>query len=411
VRLNERAVAALKPGQKLHEVWEDHRPGFGVRISPSGLKSFVFLYRFHGRRRRITLGTWPDTSLAEARAARAEAKAAIARGEDPGALRAAAREARRQGVTVDELADVYLERHAQRKKRSWKEDRRQLAKDVRPRWGARKASDIARKDIIGLLNSIVDRGAPIQANRTLACIRKLFAFGVKQALIAASPCVQIDAPAREERRQRVLTEDEIERLWRALEGGVLGRTLGDALKLMLLTGQRVGEVSSLEWSEVDLKRGWWTIPAAKAKNRLAHRVPLTGMARELILARPRPAGARYVFPVFSSTTPDLLQARAVADAVRAKRCGLNNWTPRDLRRTAASHMTGLGVPRLVVSRILNHAERGVTAIYDRHSYDDEKREALELWEQKLQELIGVTTSRALDKPRQSGRRAWASLVS
>jgi hypothetical protein len=162
---------------------------------------------------------------------------------------------------------------------------------------------------------------------------------------------------------------------------------------MLLTAQRVGEVSSMEWAEIDLKRGWWTIPAAKAKNRLAHRVPLTGMALELILARPRQAGARYVFPVFSSTTPDPLQG----GAVRARRCGLKDWTPRDLRRTAASPMTGLGVPRLVVSRILNHAERGVTAVYDRHSYDEEKRQALELWEERLREIIGGRSRRRCDR--------------
>lgn len=383
MRLTERALQALKPRPERYEAFDDERRSFGVRVSVSGRKSFVYLFRVRGRQRRLTLGPWPEMSLAAARAAHAEAFATLARGLDPAALKKAERQAARQTGTVGELVVLYLKRHARPKKRSWREDERMLRKDVLPRWGERLAGDITRADIIALLNRIVDRGAPVQANRTFACIRKMFNFAVKQALLGVSPCQLIDRPGFEQSRQRVLSEQEIRRLWPALGPPGLSLAVGQALKLMLVTAQRVGEVCALEWAELDLERGWWTLPAAKAKNKLAHRVPLSGLALEVLGERPQQTG--YVFP--ARREPWHLQGASVPQAVKARRLGVTDWTPRDLRRTAASHMAGMGVPRLVVARVLNHAERGVTAVYDRHSYDAEKREALDAWAAKLQEIV------------------------
>jgi integrase len=227
------------------------------------------------------------------------------------------------------------------------------------------------------------------ANRTLAVVRKMFNFAVGRDIVSVSPCLSVRAPAPEQQRDRVLTVDEICALWHALEGAKMmseGSKL--ALKLQLATAQRKAEIVTAAWNEIDLTEKWWTIPPEKAKNKLPHRVPLSPLALELLQAAKNITGdSPWVFP--SPQTDRHITPEAVDHALR--RPGLEalgfTFVPHDLRRTAASHMTGMGISRLVVSKILNHVERGVTAVYDRHSYDREKRQALEAWALKLKAII------------------------
>jgi integrase len=288
--------------------------------------------------------------------------------------------------TVEEVVREYLERHAKRKKRSWREDRRMLERDVLPRWGGRRARDVSARDVRLLLDSIVDRGAPIQANRTLAVVRRMFnwAAAPDRAMVPQghNPCRGLERPAPERQRERVLSAEELRSLWRALEAESF--EVASLFRLYVLTAQREAEVRTMRWVDVDLVAGWWTIPAARAKNGRAHRVPLSPPAVAVLRAMDVGRSA-WVFPGRGTSGCRGRPYKAMHRLRRAS--GVADFTPHDLRRTAASHMTSMGVSRLTVSKLLNHAERGVTAVYDRYGYDQEKMEAVALWGRRMEEIV------------------------
>lgn len=390
-KLTDRAVKLLKPRSERFEVWDTSNAGFGVRVSPAGRKSFIYLYRFEGRPRRMTLGVYPRMSLATARTRQAEARELLEeKGRDPGAELVKGKRANREAPTVNDLADEYIEKWAKPRKRSWRKDKCQLELNVLPFIGRRKAADVKRRDIFLILDTIMDRGAPIAANRTLAVVRKMFRFGLTRDLVPHNPCEAIQAPAKENQRDRVLSAAEIKMLWKTLENDDLDMTLAQrqCLRLILVTAQRRREVVTARWKDIDLGSAWWTIPEEFAKNNLPHRVPLSPLACRLLkAARKESRDSGFVFP--HPRKKDHINEEAVTKAVRRNETffGLEHWTPHDLRRTAASQMASMGTSRLTIGKILNHVEPGVTAVYDRHGYDQEKRKALNAWGRKLESII------------------------
>jgi len=394
LRFTKAALAALPPAPsgKRTYVRDTRVPDLYLSITPTGAKSFMVYKWGAGRPQRVTLGRFnPDRpGSMTIDQARRKAPRVVVKVQE-GRYISAEKRAARQAPTVRDLAVEYIERWAKPRKRTWKEDERVLEKDVLPKWGRRKAGEISRHDVITLVDRIADRGAPIQANRTLACVRKMFNFAIERGLIEGSPCVQVKAPGEERRRDRVLTEDEIKAVWSALDEKAKDLAMDPRIRMMLrlelMTAQRPGEVRAMQWDEI--ANDVWTIPAEKSKNGLPHRVPLCGLAVEILeRARVISDGCEHVFPSPSGDKP--MPITSISQSVRKNLKALGTstpWTPHDLRRTAASHMTGIGIPRLVVGRILNHAERGVTATYDRHSYDQEKRRALEKWDRCLRQIV------------------------
>ncbi len=381
MRFTTRAVQAIKPpasGQKDH--WDPSMPGFGLRVSAGGRKSWIVMYRHEGVKRRYTFGNYQSMSLADARETAADTLRAVAHGTDPAGSKKAAREAE----TFADLAAEYLERHAKRKKRSWRKDALALKRDLLPRFGRMKARAVTRKDVLRMLDEIVERDAPIQANRTLEIIRKIYNWGIIREIVETNPCQMVEKPSAENHRQRVLTDDEIRAVWAAFEHETPRMT--GLFKIRLLTAQRGDEVSHMRWQDIDMNSAWWTIPPQDTKNGLAHRVPLSQSAIEIIKGmQAKAAGSEWVFPSPRGQGPTTVLWKA-AGRIR-QRSGVS-FVPHDLRRTAASRITGdLEINRLVVSKVLNHAETGVTAVYDRHSYDREKRQALDAWGRRLVEII------------------------
>lgn len=388
MKFTDKSIQALKPRSIRYEVWEKGKTGFGLRITPRGVKSFIWLYRFEGKSKRLTLGNYPALGLYEGNKALAEARRQLALGIDPGVKIIEKKRDHRQAVLVVNLVEEYLEKYAKPNKRSADEDERILKKDIVPRWGHQKAKDVTKKDVIALLDDILNRGAPIAANRTLACVRKIFNWANSRDILEVNPCASIKLPSRENHRDRVLADDEMANLWHNLEKVHMSGLIRLALKLQLVTAQRKSEILQARWNEIDWIHKIWIIPSENAKNRLAHRVPLSRLACSLLERIKEISGSSgYLFP--SPTTSRTIQGSSVDHALRNNRAKLEvqNVTPHDLRRTAASHMASLGINRLVISKILNHVEQSVTSIYDRYGYDTEKRQALDTWSHHLSKIL------------------------
>ena len=392
MRFTDRSITSLKPKAARYEAWEDGRTGFGVRVAPIGRKSWVYMYRFDGKARRMTFGPYPRMSLADARVKLAEAKRKLDRGIDPGAEAVKARRAERQAETVQELVDEYLAKWARPRKRSAAEDERCLNSDVLPYWGHRKAKSITRRDVIVCLDRVMDRGSPVMANRLLAIMRRMFGFGVERDILEVNPCIRIRAPGEEVSRDRVLTETELVEFWRGLDHAKMSDQVRLALRLMVVTAQRRSEATNAEWTEFDLDHCLWVIPKERAKNGIAHEVPLSALALEVLEgARVVGVESRWLFPSPKVGGRPIVPA-AINHALAVNRdiFKIANFRPHDLRRTVASHLTALGVPRLVVGKILNHSERqDITSVYDRHDYREPKRLALAAWGSKLEELLSA----------------------
>jgi integrase len=378
-----RSLDALKPPAKRTDYWDENLPGFGLRLSPSGGRTWIAVYRHQGRLRRYTIGTDPPLTLADASAKAREVLRLAALGHDP----AGVKQSERLASTVAELVDVYLERHAKAHKRSWNVDRRVLNRDVVPVWGSRRIGDIGRRDVIAWVDRLLDRGAPIMANRTFEVARKMFAFAVARDLIPVNPFHGVEKPAPEKAREKVLDTDEIRAVWKAVEAEP--PLLAAVLKLRLITAQRGGEIRAMRWQDIDPaieqagSGAWWTIPGEFAKNGKAHRVWLSRPAIAVLQAiRTELSDPEWVFP--GKVGP---RVNVWFSGARVRTATGVDFVPHDLRRTAASIMTSMGITRLVVGKILNHTDPSVTKVYDRFSYDGPKQAALDAWAERLTAIL------------------------
>ena len=377
--------------------------GLYLVLQPSGAKSWALRYRAAGKPAKLTLGTYPALDLANARRRAQEALGEVASGKNPAAEKKAVREAQKaaedgRSDRVEAVAASFVEKYVKRNVgESWaREAERLLAKEIVPALGAKRLGEVKKADIHDLLDGIVDRGAPIVANRTLAVFRRLCNWAVERGVIDASPCDKMKAPAAEESRDRVLSDDEIRLAWNAFDR--VAWPFGPLAKLLLLTGARLNEIAGARWSEIDLDARTMTVAKERSKNGVEHSVPLSDAAIDVVKALPR-IGDRKDGLVFTTTgkTPVSGFSRAkdaideaMAEARGAEVEALDRWTFHDLRRTAASGMAGLGIAPHVVEAVLNHKSgtiKGVAAVYNRYSYSTEKRAALDAWARRLEATV------------------------
>lgn len=269
-----------------------------------------------------------------------------------------------------------------------------MMKDVMPVWGTRKAAAITRRDAVPLVDDIRLR-APVVANRLQGVLTRMFNFAAERGIIEHSPLNDMRRPP-EKARDRVLNDEEIRLLWAGLDPchkrGMFQVTRL-ALKMILLTGQRPGEVCGMTWDEID-GEGFWNIQADRRKGRESQRVPLSGMALDVIKqARVYSNMTPFVFTSTRGGTHIETHTASTAILHSWERMGIKEqFTPHDLRRTVRTRLAELGIDDVVAERVLGHKLQGIMGVYNRHSCDTEKRQSLEKWAKKLQQIIGI------DKP-------------
>jgi integrase len=394
------AIDNLKPESRPYEVAE---PG-GLRLVV-GKRSKTFAYRYQspttGKAAKLTLGRWPGKGLAEARSAVATARQQVEDGIDPQAQRMLVLQSTRATPTVAVLVDEFIAQ-LPASKRTRGMDADYLKRDVIPVWGAAKVTAIARRDVRALIETKA-KAAPVGAGHLLGYVRRLFAYAVDHEIIASNPAAGIKPPAKATQGDRTLDPGEIKIFWDALPAMEASKQTRLMLKFALVTGQRIGEIRKLQWT--DIAGDWWTIPAAVSKNKLTHRVYLTAMARDLLdQARAVAGDSAHVFPGKPPVDCELMDPRAAAQKKQTDlmdrgaalhaldrnrdKLPIPHFTVHDIRRTVASQMTGMGFGReAMVKKVLNHADRGVTAIYDRYGYDREKMVVMNAWADRLGRII------------------------
>jgi len=374
--LTVRTVETVKPGPARQEIPDRHLPGLYLIVQSSGRKSWAVRYRSGGRSRKHTLGSYPALDLKVARTLAGKALRAVAEGRDPGREKAQARVS--QPDTVEAIARLFVERHCLRntRPRTAFETQRLLKRHVLPRWRSRLLRDLSRRDVLDLLDRVGDAGTPIVANRVFSAVRKLCNWALERDIIDTSPCAGVKPPSAEQPRDRVLTDEELARVWGAADQ--LSYPFGALVKLLILTGQRRNEVAGMRWSEIN--GDLWALPADRAKNAKAHDVPLSRAALDVLASLPR-IGEDFVLTV-AGAGPFRGFAKGKSRLNALLPADMSHWCLHDLRRTAASGMARLGVNLPTIERLLNHSSgsfAGIVGIYQKYDFGSEKKQAVEVW--------------------------------
>jgi integrase len=399
VALTDRFAAAAKsPNVPQTGYFDAGTKGLALRVAQGGRKTWTFHFTSptDGKRSRLSLGTYPATSLASARTKALEAKGLVEAGKDPRADIAAQGAA---AMTVAGLLNSYLEKHVKPSLRTAAAIERRLNKNVLPVIGALPLAELHRRDVNRVIDPIVARSRPVEASRVFEDFRAAIRWAVARGDLDHNPIDGMPKPTASRPRERVLNDDEIAALWNGLPKALArSKTCQRIIKLCLVTAQRVGEVAGMRRDELDLRAGVWSLPGARTKNGNAHRVPLSALAVEIIEEALADAGdGVFVFPCGDDALSPHAVARTIGRAQEKDedrplgRFALPRWTAHDLRRTALTNFAPLGIPPIVAGAVANHlsvTKATVTLkVYQQYSYEAEKRQALDLWADRLQGII------------------------
>jgi integrase len=359
--LTELLLQRLRPRAQRFLVWDSKQNGLALQVRPNGQRAWKVIYNFRGRTRWFHLGAGNAIGLKEARELARDIMYAVAKGEDP----QADKRARRNAGTFAELAERYVEDHAKRHNKSWRQADALVRRYLLPSWAKLEVKAINRSDVRLAIGRIA---APVLANQVLATASAIFSWAVKQEVVTVNPCRGIDRHQTTS-RERVLADSELPLFWQAFDNAGIA---GTALKLILLTGQRPGEVGHM--CSGHIVDGWWEMPGKPTgdwpgtKNGQSHRVwlpqPAQSLLSEVLLSDHRTVTApKALSPMMRSICSEL----GIADKV----------TPHDLRRTHGTKVNALGFGRDAMNRIQNHREGGIASVYDRHKYAEENKRIME----------------------------------
>jgi integrase len=407
--LTDLKLKALPRPKKRREIPDGRVAGLYLVHQASGAMSWALRYRFDGASRKLTIGRCPPITIAAARRRATEALGDIAGGKDPAAAKQASKakaKAEREADSdhIERVIALFVERHLRPRTRSWRRAERLLVNEVASRWRGKRLSLVTRAHVHDLLDEIIDRGSPIQANRVFSQFRAMCRWAVGRGIIERSPTEGLTAPSPETRRERVLSDDEIKLAMKSFS--IAGWPFGAVGQLLVLTGQRRNEVARMRWDEVDFAGRLWKLPGSRSKNKRDHEVPLSDAALRILDGVPRIGESGFVFSVrggapisgFSKFKGQI--DRAIVEMMREEAAGRGadpqkvrppeHWTLHDLRRTTATGLQKLGVRLEVTEAILNHisgSRAGITGIYQRHTWSEEKRSAVTLWAEHVAAIL------------------------
>jgi integrase len=406
--LSDRGVKTAKaPSVGRTEILDAIIPQLALRLNATGEKRYVVRTRLRGvkgpdgkdQQIRRTLGDPAVLSLDEARDLAGEVLKYAKRGIDILKQREKETEAAADAATAPQrlewvrVREQFIEDHARPHQRRWQETERIFEIYVDPVWKGRLLTAIDRDDVLELILKLKKQRGVYVANRTLAHIRKLFNWAALQPrMLKTTPVVRGMTQPGEKSRDRVLSDDELRAIWEA--AGTLPAPFKQYVQLLMLTGQRTGEIKALEWSEINKADGLIEFSAVKYKNRRPHIVPMTPMVAEIIGTLPKFDDCSYAVTTNGKTPVDsdtYVRNKLDAAIVAAGHKPIKDWRPHDIRRTVRTNLSKLGIPSDIGERVMGHVIGGVRGVYDRHSFNDEKRRALTAWEGYLSRVIGRTS--------------------
>ena len=401
--LTTKAIEAAQAGESRREIPDPALSGLYLVVQPSGAKSWALRYRHAGKPKKLTLGRWPVLGLADARAVASDAIESVDHGNDPSAAKKATKAARLE-VQLSErdkiktLMEQYGRLHLTKLK-TGHHVKRELERHVVAVFGERNIQDITKRDVIDLLDGIAESGRVVTANRVRAYLGKFLNWAVERDILNISPAMGVKASAKEKSRDRVLSDSEIKWFWQAC--AIEGQPWGHLGKMLLLTGQRLGEVVNM--TDREITGELWHLTGDRTKNGRAHDVALSEAARGVLGAVERVKGsAGYVFTTNGASALQgyhkgrnhiAKRMAEIASEERGEAVEIPHWTFHDLRRTAATGMARLGIPVRVTEAVLNHVSGtagGIVSVYQRHDYADEKRDALDAWARFVADLVDGT---------------------
>ena len=368
-------IKSLAPKTKRYEVYDAKQPGFGLRISASGRKSWIIIGRQNGEKIRVTIGTYPTLSLAAARVQATEIAYEMLTGNYI--------QNKRSHIFEDVLQEWYL--REQKLNKSFKQVDNAIQLNVMPSLKGRKVDEITKADLLKIIDRIADRGAIYQANRVRAFMSRFFSWCCERDILKQSPATSLPRVSGEIARDRVLKDRELHAVWNSAVA--LGYPFGVIIQLLILTGQRLNEVAGMKKSEVDLETGLWTIEASRSKNRHNHTVHLSKLALQILHTAPTHGEGDFLF---TTTGHSAVSGFSKFKKRLDKKSGVEAWRIHDLRRTVATVMSDrLSIQPFVVDRILNHrsgAIKGVAAVYQKGEFLEQRKQALLAWSQFVEQM-------------------------
>lgn len=415
-KISDALVASIEvpPGRREVLLFDSALPGFGVRVTAKGGRTFLLQYKVNGRSRRVVLGTFGELTAHQARKKAEVMRGRIREGHDPAAERDARRAAAKakaaeDAFTCERLLEAWAAIGLAENKPSYREGAVAAARRVLgPEVLAAPAASLTKAQCVAILDRAMAERGPIMANRARAYLRAAWAWAMRRGSIATNPWAEVPRVVSEKgrARERFLADWECRLAWLAAER--LGEPWCAFFRVLLATGQRRGEVAGMTWEELDLASGTWRLPAARTKNGRDHTVPLAPAVVEMLAARPRLANSPYVFwgPRGSAVSgwhkpaerlraemQQIEEAEAAEEGREARM--IAPFVIHDLRRTTATGLQRLGVRLEVIEAVLNHisgARGGIVGIYQRHGFEAEKRHALERW---CEHLLALAAGRAV----------------